>query len=676
MDEQMYNWQNDPVYSQPYVDVEEWRDKPVRHRYVHGGFTGTEVKFALYYPEKEQYQGRFFQYLSPIQGDENAAQNYGWIEGKISFAILHGAYYVESNMGGDSSGAEGDPKIIVSSSAATAQFSRQLAEKYYGQGRPYGYLFGGSGGGYKTLGCIEHTEGVWDGAVPFVIGTPRTIPNVFMARVHAMRILRDKFPGIVDALDPGGSGDMYAGLNEEEKEALQEVTRMGFPPQTWFSWDEIGDGALSLLLYAVYQCDPGYFEDFWKLPGYLGSDPNSSACRDRVQFATTISAVLTPDSDVVSDSETVEEIQKTGVDEAWREYTKKNRLPNIPGIRLNSAPPEDAYLQGAVLVFKTGALAGQKLPIDKLIGNIVVPFLAPTLDLTQVLQAVQPGDEVVIDNSEYIALQTYYRHQVPTSDYKVWDQFRNPDGTPIYPQRPIPVGEILAANASGYPQNGNFHGKIIILESLMDEAAHPWGADWYYHKALETKGTEAEKNMRVWFTDHAMHGDSENTAHGNRIVSYLGALYQAILDVAAWVEQGIEPAPSTVYRYNDGQIVLPADAEERRGIQPTVELTVGGGKCVTVRTGETVDFRAVAAIPSGAGELTAMEWDLFGDGNYTAGPELAYESDAHIRGAAETACAYEKPGTYFVAARAVSNRNPDDRHTQVRNLDRVRVIVQ
>lgn len=31
--------------------------------------------------------------------------------------------------------------------------------------------------------------------------------------------------------EPGGGGDMYAGLNEEEKAALKEVTKMGFPPK-------------------------------------------------------------------------------------------------------------------------------------------------------------------------------------------------------------------------------------------------------------------------------------------------------------------------------------------------------------------------------------------------------------------------------------------------------------
>jgi hypothetical protein len=58
--------------------------------------------------------------------------------------------------------------------------------------------------------------------------------------MNAMRIFHDKFPQIIDALDAGGSGDMYAGLNEEEKEALREVTKMGFPPQSWFGYKTMG----------------------------------------------------------------------------------------------------------------------------------------------------------------------------------------------------------------------------------------------------------------------------------------------------------------------------------------------------------------------------------------------------------------------------------------------------
>jgi hypothetical protein len=210
------------------------------------------------------------------------------VDNKIGFALSSGAYLVETNMGG----ASPDVTLVYRASAAVALYSRVKAVEIYGPHRPYGYIYGGSG--FKTISFMENTTGVWDGAVPFVIGSPVAIPNVFTARVHAMRILWDKFPAIIDALEPGGSGDMYAGLNEEERQALEEVTRMGFPPKAWFAYKEIGDGALTVLFPAVLRMDPSYFEDFWTVPGYLGADPDSSVSRARLQHHTVITEVIRP----------------------------------------------------------------------------------------------------------------------------------------------------------------------------------------------------------------------------------------------------------------------------------------------------------------------------------------------------------------------------------------------
>ena len=112
----------------------------------------------------------------------------------------------------------------------------------YGHHRPYGYVYGGSGGAFRTIGCVETQPGVWDGSIPFVHGSPAAIPNVFTVQAHAMRILWGKFPQIVDAIEPGGSGDMSAGLNPEEQDALLEVTRMGLPPRAWFNLKKIAFG--------------------------------------------------------------------------------------------------------------------------------------------------------------------------------------------------------------------------------------------------------------------------------------------------------------------------------------------------------------------------------------------------------------------------------------------------
>ena len=72
----------------------------------------------------------------------------------------------------------------------------------------------------------------------------RRISNGYPKRIYRsdipMQLLKDKFPQIIDAVEPGGSGNLYAGLNNEEKSALQEATRMGFPPKSWYEYKDMG----------------------------------------------------------------------------------------------------------------------------------------------------------------------------------------------------------------------------------------------------------------------------------------------------------------------------------------------------------------------------------------------------------------------------------------------------
>jgi hypothetical protein len=202
---------DDPLYVEPFVDVDEWRDTPVRHRYVHGGFRDTDLRFSMYFPPAELYQGRFLQPLMHIAGDENVALT-GELAGlgtrAVEFAFDSGGYLIESNQG--SKLMMGPPDITgFRASAATAQYSRVLAEQMYeathGEHRPYGYVFGGSGGSYKTMACYENALDVWDGAVPFIHGSHMSMPNVFTVQAHAFRLLDGVFDRIADAVDAGAA---------------------------------------------------------------------------------------------------------------------------------------------------------------------------------------------------------------------------------------------------------------------------------------------------------------------------------------------------------------------------------------------------------------------------------------------------------------------------------------
>ena len=83
-----------------------------------------------------------------------------------------------------------------------------------------------------------------------------------------------------------------------------------------------------------------------------------------------------------------------------------------------------------------------------------------------VLMLLKAGDTVEVDNSNFLAVQTYHRHQVPEKEYHVWDQFRDSAGKPVYPQRPMLLGAIIYDGASGVLPAGKFKGKMIVLSLL------------------------------------------------------------------------------------------------------------------------------------------------------------------------------------------------------------------
>jgi hypothetical protein len=77
---------------------------------------------------------------------------------------------------------------------------------------------------------------------------------------------------------------------------------------------------------------------------------------------------------------------------------------------------------------------------------------------------------VLIDNTALLASQTHHRHQVDP-DYPQFDQFCAA-GQSVYPQRPGILGRRFARYGSGSAQTGRFGGKMMVIQSLMDQAAY------------------------------------------------------------------------------------------------------------------------------------------------------------------------------------------------------------
>lgn len=695
MSKTLYDARKDPVYKKVYVDNERWEERPnpndpegknIRYFYVHGGFQDPEqdllIKFSFCFPEREAYQGRFFQYLCPFPGpdEEMASLKRVGSDDNIAFALVHGAYFVESNMGSKHAfGSSKDPSLTYKSSAMCAEYSREYAMKFYDCSRPYGYVYGGSGGGYKSMACIENTR-TWDGAAPFVIGCPVSLPNSVSLHAFAQRMLRYQFKNIIDALDAGGSGDPEAMMDEYEKAAYHEVCRMGFQPKAWFIEAEgtIDPGALPVLLPGVKAADPSYFTDFWTMPGYDGADPHSVSRRDRLVFDGVVKSVHLA-GEPLEDNE-----YSNGVDTAWKKSLAQG---NGAWIELEEVPEgEKLYLEGVNITMTSGKAAGKVMILGGIEGKaLTIGSAYGFANIDDVIAEIQPGDTLHLDNSDYIAVQMYYRHQVPDDkSFEAFSMFRDEKGNLAVPQRSFIMG--YGFTGTGTVQDGDIQGKVIMNQSLMDESTWPWCAHWYRTKVIESKGSD--QDYRLYWNENCLHGDV-SALQSSRVVNYLGSLYQSLLDLSDWVERGVEPRKSNAYTYRDGQIYIEQDPAKRCGLQAKVTLTANGGKRADVRPGEDVTLEVLIEVPVGAGAVTGVDFcledaklDIHAQNRnvfdvpctFTA---LGTDAAGVTRAKATMVTSYSESGTHFASVRVKSNPNgdPGDVFTQILNLDRARIVV-
>ena len=438
-----------------------------------------------------------------------------------------------------------------------------------------------------------------------------------------------------------------------------------------------------MLAPGVKQMDPAYFEDYWNVPGYMGADPDSSAARERICMDTKVKLQYVPGKKAKLLSGKEEAVDtRNGVNDAWKKMISSAGTDTEPWLELEKAPVPadgcDLYLKGLVMSVKSGAAAGKKVQIGRVEDNRIYLMEGFGMDnIAEVLDLIETGDEVHLDNSDYIAIQTYHRHQVPSLDYKAWDQFRDAQGNPLYPQQKTLVGPVFCGNGPGCKQNGLINGKIIIVAALLDEQAYPWQADWYRRKVASVHEGDVEDYCRLYYCDNVLHDDVTASVDELHATTYIAALKQSLIDLARWVEKGIAPLPSSNYTLDGGHVIIPESAVLRRGVQAVPVLTANGSKCVHVKAGEKVVITVDAEVPDGAGALTYVEWSFEGEQDF---PEKgAWQlRDNGQRGTAEAVHIYEKKGTYFAVVRIKSERNGDKAapFTQIRNIDRVRVVVE
>jgi Tannase-like family of unknown function (DUF6351) len=655
----------DPFFGEPYVDVDEWREGPRTHRYVHGGFKDTDTRFSFYFPPAGEYDGRFIHMFQGGTGGTDATLTtpgpFSRLGGSLDMYFEFGAYALECNQGHisteilrtDMPGLKGQGTILnYRANAESARFAAALATEMYGTEPTYGYGFGGSGGGHRSVRAIEYAPGVYDGVVPFMIPQP-IYPQMGSVVSNASRTLHRKIGQILDAVEPGGSGDPYAGLDVRERDALSTLFAFGYPRQAiWLVHMMAVSGGRPV--------SDHYVEAFWNSPGYEGTEGLLDDLlvdeRVRVRHLVTIKELM----------------DDPGADEL------NLRAGGPFGI---GALPPDTVVGVQLEGFDTDRL----WTAERIAGNNtevgVRGVVGDTIVCGGSLDGLAPGDEVGIDNRAALARCFFYRHHVDTT----YPEFAQPmsAGKPIYAQQPW-VDRVLDPSYMNEPvHRGRFAGKMILQQHAVDGSLCAPNSATYYHKLVQGNfGDELDAHFRLWFTENAHHtpadmvADSGGRASSTRLINYMGCIEQGLAHVIDWVELGIEPPASTPYREVDGGVVLPGSASERHGIQPSVRATISGKPRADVAAGEEVTIDVWAEMPPSAGRIVSADCDVDGSGSF------AYSADG-IDGTTTTLAwsvthRFERAGTYFPAVRVRSHRDGrlDVPERTVENLGRVRVVVE
>jgi hypothetical protein len=680
----------DTFFGAPYIDLDEQHTDPYPHRRIHGGFNGTDTRFTFYFPPVEEYQGRMFHPLEGAHaGHEDAfAGMMGQMMGGLPMIARFGGYMVESNSGhiGDNIDPKGgdDPTIYGHrASVESARFSKFVAAQIYGEAPHHSYVWGGSGGGRRSPLCLEYGNGVYDGALPFmgggnidVYGTRSRVrseqPIAFASMFNVQRLLGDRLESVVDAMQPGGSGNPFEGLSVHERDELQSLYRQGFPRgdeymilkpmgQIWL-WTSTAD--------MLQTDDADYFEAFWTNPGYVGHDEPHHVLDDLIDTTASVSRVVTAQD--LMDDDTFAGPEFDAIRPMTMIMASMGGGFDLP-IAIEVKGLGEGYRLGAGVRILTGPAAGRQLYCLGYGQDVLFCDGHGEANLER-FKGVSVGDEVRVDNRAFLAFCYYARHHI--SGDVLYDYARL-GGKPVYPQHEVPLQSPLM----GVPYSGQYEGRLLWVHHTHDSSLWPPQGVIYEQAVREAQGPDrAAERFRLRWTENAEHippfmlASPPNRSTTTWLIDYMPIIEQSLLDLCAWVEDGVEPA-GTNYRFEDGRVLLPATAAERGGIQPVVSVTANGTDRAHVGVGETVALEVRAEVPPNAGTLIAVEWDFDGSGTFPFRHDDIDGTQSSVK--LNATHVYAERGTYFATARVFSHRTGELNATSCRieNVASARVVV-
>ena len=616
-----------------HIDTVEGRTTPVPHCFIHGT-VAEDSAFLVQLPA--DWNGKYVLQMGGGVGGSEVAGN--------AFLLLQGYAHASSNQGRPApvfEQADNWQELHLIRNHQLSQFVKGLITQRYGSGPSRSYLYGSSGGAWRSLSQMERYPEAYDGAgIRNPVIDPRHI--IFSRSVVELSqpVIEAKMPAIIRARDLGE--DPYELLTPEEADALTHIyTAYGAHGNEW-AWSKLD--TVSVTTGTAFQLfDKWYLDDFWTRPGYGGYEGEV----DHLVVEGLTGAVATVGA------------------------------ANEGGWVLSFTDPTALYavdrLRGWRITFTSGALAGEfrRIGANTATGRI-------TIDGTfGGLNGLAPGDGYVLSNRDLLAWQRYHRHIVFGCDDTLTQRFCS-DGKPLYVQRPAQVKQAYTQHEAHL--TGNLRKPVVVVAQGWDHMEPITMTQDYYDRVKRVLGPRARELFRGYWNERTIHANP-TASEINRITERDSSWNLVFQIMTRWVERGIEPPAETVVSIRPGVIEFPTTAAERKGLQPAVTATANGLTKIAVAADTTVVFDGVAGSP--IGRIAKYEWDFQGNNRYdcdsdpsTVLPSCApgFSAAAEVRTPASFV--YSTPGTYLATVRVhddTDNPGPED---GLENLARVVVIVQ
>ena len=629
--------------------------------------TTFQQNYVWRFPAKEYWRNRSFEVEHPTGG--------GVVDNRMAFT--NGAYSVNW-MSASIPNAVASHRHEAAATKVAAAYANKL---YRNTAKIYSYIWGCSGGGIVAMALAENVTGVFDGVGVHCTGPTgvATYHSFHWQALYTMAISKAKRDAIAAAAVPGGTGDIYAGLNEEEKSVLNEFISAGYPLPV------IGNAFTSLTPLVppidIRMADPTYEDDFWSKPGYAGANPPTYLTAAKIDGYATIAGIARDAAGVPTavqfDPATVPALGTTG--DNYLEYfvyaaDGKTRVIDPKRATGDSTQNNRRYSLMGKLDTKTGLLT-------------LTAANSPML-----LNALTVGSKIRVNNLFILAIYFYPRYSnIPGA--RSYDQYRNANGSPKYPQRKD-ISVLSHANyrtMGGRLETGAVKTKTMIMEGRGDNLSWPIFNSSYAESIQRTLGAKANDMMRFYLHDNGSHAVGGGEP---------GIFQQAMQDLMAWAEKGIAPPPSTNYTIKNGQVVPPDNAADRRGLQPVMNLSANGVERVTVGVNQPVNLASRIEMPPNTGLIVQYGWTIAdlaaappdqggrGGGGLpgagiappagTANPMTDVDKPQPLVNVDRT-ITFDKPGTYVVRLTVKGQRDglvAPANQTLLQNYKEVRVVVQ